>query len=71
MKQKYCTMYILSDKKRDVGLVVVVAFSSLARILGECSTIQSPPAPFLGQDQSTVAKRAEKTVTECSLTSFV
>ena len=25
-------------------VVVVVAFSSLARILGECSTIHSPPA---------------------------
>ena len=27
-------------------VVVVLAFSSLARILGECSTIQSPPAFF-------------------------
>ena len=28
-------------------VVVVVAFSSLARILGECSTIHSPPARFV------------------------
>ena len=28
------------------GLAVVVAFSSLARILGECSTLHSPPALF-------------------------
>ena len=27
--------------------LVVVAFSSLARILGECSTIHSPPSLFL------------------------
>ena len=29
-----------------VVVVVVVAFSSRARILGECSTIHSPPALF-------------------------
>ena len=28
------------------GMVVVVAFSSLASIKGECSTIHSPPALF-------------------------
>ena len=28
----------------DKNVVVVVAFSSRARILGECSTIHSPPA---------------------------
>ena len=63
--------------------VVMVAFSSRAKIWGECSTIHSPPALFflkwrlarshlihsLGQDQPTVAERAEATVTECSLTS--
>ena len=29
-----------------VVVVLVVAFSSLARILGECSTIHTPPALF-------------------------
>ena len=66
---------------------MVVAFSSLARIFGECLTIDSPPAlvfcffflkwrlahaylfQFFGQDQSTVAQRAQMTVAECSLTS--
>ena len=53
---------------------------------GECSTIYSPPALFffflwrlaranlfhsIGQDQSTVAQRAETIVTEFSLTSCV
>ena len=62
--------------------LAVVAFSSRARICGECWTIYSPPAPpppffffffwwrlacahwfrSLGQDQSTVAQRAETTV---------
>ena len=63
---------------------VAVAFSSHARILGECSTIHSPPSiffkveissctliPLLFQDQSTVAQRAETTVAECFLTSCV
>ena len=67
---------------------VVVAFSSRARLLGECSTVHSPPALFfffflkwrlahahwfhsLDQDQSTVARQAETTVTECFLTSWV
>ena len=60
----------------------VVAHSSLARILGECATIRSPPALFfflkrrlaraqqfhtLCQDQSTVAQRAETTMVEFSL----
>ena len=64
----------------------MVAFSLLARILGECSAIHSLPVLFvvvkwrlvrahylhtLGQDQSTVAQRAETTVAECSLTSCV
>ena len=64
----------------------VMAFSSLARSLEEGSTIHSPPAIFfflkwrlaraynfhsLRDDQSTVAKRAEMTVTECSLRSCV
>ena len=31
-----------------VVVVVAVAFSSLARISGECSIIHSPPAVFLG-----------------------
>ena len=62
--------------------MVGVAVSSLTRILGECSTIHSPPALFflkwrlaphinstlLCQDQSTVAQRAKTTVIECSLT---
>ena len=63
----------------------VVAFSLHARILGECSTIHSPPVLFfffskwrlarvnyfhsVGQDQSTVAQRVETTVTERYLTS--
>ena len=57
---------------------VVMGFSSLSRMLGECSTIRSPSAlfsffleveissrtliPLLGQDLSTVAQRAETTV---------
>ena len=57
----------------------MVAFSSRVRILGDCSIIHSPPALFFkvemsslkfhsfGQDQSTVAQRAETTVTECFL----
>ena len=64
-----------------------MASSSCLRILGECSTIHSVPAlffssseveisshtliPLFGQDQSTVAQRAEMTVTECSLASCV
>ena len=66
-----------------VVVVVAAAFSSLARILGECSTIHSLPAPFfffrwrlarahyrhsLRQDRSTVAQRAETTVAESSAT---
>ena len=66
---------------------VVMVFSSLARILGECSTIHSLLLLFfffvkwrlgrthwfysLGQDQSTVAQRAETTVAKCSLTNCV
>ena len=62
----------------------MVAFSSFARILGECSTIHSLPALLkkkkkrklalaplfhsLCQDQSTVAQRADTTVAGCSLT---
>ena len=48
----------------------IMAFSSLAKILGECSTIHSPPALFLyffhslGQDQSTETQRAETTGAE-------
>ena len=64
--------------------LVMVAFSSCARILGECSTVHSPPAlflkvelslrrriPLLCQDQSSVAQRTEMTVTKCSLMSCV
>ena len=67
--------------------LLVVAFSSHTRILGECSTIHSLPElfffsseveislrtliSFFGQDQSTVAQRAEMTAIECSLTSRV
>ena len=61
---------------------LVVAFSSRARVLGECSTVHSLPALFfflkwrlaranlfysLGQDQSTVVQRAVTTVTECPI----
>ena len=68
------------------GVVVVVAFSLLARILGECSTIYSLPALFFFfyklrlacahkfnflKDQSTVAQWPEMTVAEFSLLSFV
>ena len=35
----------IQPKTRDKCMVVVVALSSLARILGECSTIHSPPPP--------------------------
>ena len=64
-----------------VVVVVVVAFSSHAKSLEESWSDRSTPAlfeinshipiPFLCQDQSTVAQRAEKTVDECSLTRFV
>ena len=78
---------------RHVNTMWAMASSSLARILGECSTIHSSPArccfflflfvcllflieissrtliPLFCQDQSTVAQRAQTTVTECSLTS--
>ena len=76
----------LSQELRG-GEMVVMAFSSRARISGECSTPHSPPELFffflmgrlarahlfhsLGQDQPTVAQRAETTVTESSLTSYV
>ena len=66
---------------------LVVAFSSLARIFGECSTIHTTPMfvcfflkwrlarahefQSLCKDQSTVAQQAEMTVAECSLTSCV
>ena len=69
------------------AMVVVVAFSSRARILGECSTIYSPTAlffflfkveissrkliPLFRPDQSTLAQRDETTVTDCSLASCV
>ena len=73
----------------NVVVVAVVALSVLGRILGECSTIHSPPALLfvfvclkwrlarphylkcLFQDQSTVAQRAEITVTKCSLSVYV
>ena len=62
-------------------------FPPLANILGDCSTIHSPPAffifilkveinsctliPLFRQGQFTVAHRAETTVAEFSLTSSV
>ena len=64
--------------------MVVVTFGSLTRIVGESSMIHSPPGlffslqwrpththkfHFLGQDQSTVAQRAEMTLAKHSLTS--
>ena len=47
----YVDFYVLSVACEDgqwtfVVLVVVVAFSSHAGILGECSTIHSPPVLF-------------------------
>ena len=91
----FCVDYlsIVPRSKVPVGILsrfprgepVVVNFSWLAKIWGECSTIHSPPTPFffffkveisartliplLCQDKSTVAQRAETTVTECSSTS--
>ena len=65
---------------------MVVAVLSLARILGECSTIHSLPAlfcffkveirlctliPLLRPGLVTVAQRTEMTVAECSLTLFI
>ena len=38
-----------NHRKFKVDQMVVVAFSSRARILGECSTIHSPPALFFFQ----------------------
>ena len=32
--------------RRNQSIILMVAFSSLARIWGECSTIHSPPALF-------------------------
>ena len=80
-----CNVSVYSGIVRLRPVVVVVAFSSLAGVLGECSTIYSPPALFffkwrlcgahlfhsLGQDHSTVAQRAETIVAECSPTSCV
>ena len=70
---------LLSYAFHAVVVVVVVAFSSPARILAECLTIHSPPELFFffkveissrtlitlfrPWDQSTVAQRAETTVT--------
>ena len=61
--------------------VMVVAFSSLARIFGRMFDHSFPACVFfffflkwrhsLGQDQSTVAERAETTVAECFLTNCV
>ena len=60
-----------------VVLVLVGAFFARAKILGECSTVHSPPALLkwrlacahlfhsLGQDQSTVAQQAETTDRLC------
>ena len=67
-------------------MVVVVAFSLLARISGEGPTIHSPPAlflfysgdqltptnsTFLRQDQTEVAQQGETTVAKRSLISCV
>ena len=62
----------------------MVAFSSLAMILGEGSNIHCPPRLFffflkerlyifhsLGQNQSMVAQHAETTVVKCSMRSRV
>ena len=60
----------------------MVAFSSHVRMCGEGSTIHTPPTLFFfkwrstcahrfhskGQDQSTVAQRAEMTMAQCSMT---
>ena len=58
-------------------MLVVVAFSSLARILGEMFDHSFPACAFfflsgdwLAHINSTVAQRAETTVAGCSLTSF-
>ena len=67
--------------------IKVMAFSSLARILGEghsfpasafiylfflkCGSPRVHRFHFLGQDQSTVAQRDKTTVAKCSLTSCV
>ena len=66
---------ITEHEPSSVGhnMEVVVAFSSLARILGECETIHSLSELFssssLHQDRSTVAQQAKITVAECSLMS--
>ena len=68
-------------------VVVLLAFSSLAKILGEVcrficrlrffvvvingDRLAHTSSTFLGQDQSTMARRAETTVAECFLTSCV
>ena len=67
-------------------MVVVVAFSSLARIWGEghsfiprlrfffffkWESARAQQFHFLGKDQSTVAQRAKTAVAECSMTSCV
>ena len=80
---------LLTDNLRSFSMVL--ASSSLARNLGECTTFHSAPSlyfcflfvclkwklarahffHFLGQNQSTVAQRAETTVAEHSPTSCV
>ena len=57
-----------SDKNLMVVVVVMVAFSSLTRISQLAHTYLFHS---LGQDQSTVAQRAETTVVEYSLISCV
>ena len=55
-----------------VVVVVVVAFPSHARIFFlKWRLARAHKFHSLSQDQSTVAQRAEKTVTECSMKSSV
>ena len=73
-------MFFLKEEFHSSWFLMVVAFSSLARILGKGLTSHSSSAFkkkkmeissrismhfFLGQDDSTVAQHAEMTVAEC------
>ena len=78
---------VLTFSRLQMSEPLTVASSSLARTLGECLTFtprlrfkkkyevvissRTPVSTFLGQDQSTVAQRAETTMAEFFVTRCV
>ena len=46
MEEMSCMLRMRATAQRYIRPVVVAAFSSHARVSGECSTIHSPPALF-------------------------